>query len=257
MSLMIDVADNSQSNIKLDFAGEGFHQDVFFEGIEGDENELYFNNVIGQRQQTSFTMRNVCNDNVRFQFQNHPEFSFIPRVGHLHRGQSKKVIVSYYTEKPSKFNGLNLKCQLSKIKITESDEVDWDDSMKVIKFVDRSSLNPHALKPPSGEERPKGTARRFPGAGRRNSSMRRTSTTQSRISVMSKTAKNLADEQQNKANITVDPYGNEMIKVVEVKPEPAYKTINGKQKIFSLKFSQSAISLSIVFRLMKSSFLQR
>lgn len=228
MAMHVEVADNPSSNIDLEFVGEGFHQDVFFEGIKGDENELYFNNVIGQRQQISFMMRNVCKDNVRFQWQNHNEFTFSPRIGHLHKGETKKITVTHYSEKPSKSQGILMKCQWSKIRLTENEEVDWDDSMKVIKFVDRASLNPHMLKPPPGDERPKGTARKFPGAGRRNSSMKRTSTMQSRVSTRNLTVKRIEDQNQTSTS-------NELIKVVEVKPEPLYKQINGKQKDLQLK----------------------
>ncbi|OHT16514.1 hypothetical protein TRFO_41759 [Tritrichomonas foetus] len=215
-TLQIEVRDNPNSNINLDFTGEGFREDVVFEGIKGDENELYFNSVIGQQQQISFTMHNVCEDDVRFQFPNHNDFTFTPRVGQLRKGQQKKITVNFFTEKPSKFNGLKMNCQWSKIKINSNEKGDWDDSMKVVKFVERHTLNPHPLRPPTAEERPKMTPRRFPGTAKR--------------------LPNLQPEELQQI-VFQSPRGadHDLIKVVDIQPEPAYQTINSRQKDLQLR----------------------
>lgn len=216
-NVLLEVENNPNSNINIECQGEGFREDVFFEGIQGDENELRFNSVIGQPQQITFQMRNVCDNDVRFVFPNHNDITFSPRIGQILHGKKKKITVTFMAEKQTKYNGLKMNCQWQKIKIQPNQIADWDDSMKIVKFVDRSSLNPYPLKMPSNDDRPKGTGRRFPGRSRRVS-------TAAPIPNVSFTPTYDANGQMS-----------DLIKIVEVKPEPQYTVINGRQKDIQLR----------------------
>jgi hydrocephalus-inducing protein len=107
----VAVVDNPKANLAFCFLGEGFSEDVIFEGLTDDDTDLNFkNNVVGRQQQNTFSLRNVSQSDIRFQWQSHPDFSFSPRVGHLRLGCSKTITVTFMADKPVRHNGVKLVC---------------------------------------------------------------------------------------------------------------------------------------------------
>jgi hydrocephalus-inducing protein len=209
-TISLSVHDNPSADIQLIFTGEGFSEDVIFEGL-GDDGELFFqDNVVGQTQLTHFTMRNVCQNDVRFSWTNLPEITFSPRVGQLRRHTSKQITATFISDRPVKYSALKVSCQWFKIELTDSSSPDWDDSMKTIKFVQRNNLTSDIIIPP--------TTRKFQSTSRKPPKPTESSEIVEQIVFQS-------------------PRGPDfdLVRVIEVRPEPSYELISGKPKELSLK----------------------
>ncbi|KAK8853769.1 hypothetical protein M9Y10_016312 [Tritrichomonas musculus] len=134
--ISIQVEDNPKSSISFNCIGDGYSEDIIFEGLEGEDAELHFRDaVVGRSQSVTFTMKNVCESAVRFSWSASSDITFSPRVGHISKNQSKEITAVFYSEKPTKYNGVKGSCQFTKIELIDNNEADWDDSMKVVSFV--------------------------------------------------------------------------------------------------------------------------
>lgn len=139
--IVIQVAENPKSSISLTCIGEGFSEDLIFEGLEGEDRELHFRDtVVGRNQTMTFSMKNVSDSAIRFNWVAQNDITFSPRVGHISRNQMKEITAYFYSEKPLKLNAAKGACQFSKIELVDSTGNDWDDSKKVVSFVPRSEI---------------------------------------------------------------------------------------------------------------------
>lgn len=141
-SLLISVINNEKSNLNLNFVGEGFKTDIVFEQIPGDDNQLVFNDMIVSRSATkTFVMHNLCQDDARFEWDEHPDLTFTPRIGHLKHGNRKKITVTFQRDEPIQYTDQEIHCKWSKIKLDDDRSIfDWDDSMKEVNFIPASQL---------------------------------------------------------------------------------------------------------------------
>lgn len=196
----VAVIDNPKSNVSLSITAEGFSEDVIFEGLQEDESDLYFrDNVVGRQQQATFVMHNVSQNHIKFNWPAHADFSFSPRVGHLRMGQRKTITVTFFTDKPVKHNGVKISCQWQKIEFANPNAHDWDDSMKVIKFVTKGSIRLQELA--------------------KEQALKQEQAAKSKGPKSPNSSKKQIHEQIEPLNIP-DPTDNEIVKVVEIKPEP-------------------------------------
>ena len=245
-AMIVNVKENEKSNFALNFIGEGFKEDIVFEGLPNDDNHLIIKDaVIGQPHIATFTMRNVSEYDTRFTWADNNDFHFKPRTGHLRRGKSKLIRVTFCSEKQANFNDVIINCQWSKIELLEKDAPDWDDSMITVKFVQRESLFPEfGVTPPSGSNDKNRTqsGRRFPmkkGAISNNNTMSRTNMTSARR------PKNKRNSPQPNQPVLTEA-GGDLIKVVEVKAEPGFKPI---EKCPDLPLTISAIADVVQYEL--------
>jgi hydrocephalus-inducing protein len=200
--ISITVVDNPRAASYITITGEGFSEDLIFEGVQDDD--LYFkDNVVGRQQQQTFTMRNVCQNDVRFQWQSHPDFSFSPSIGHIREGQSKMITVSFITDKVVKYINMKVACQWQKIEYENGRAPDWDDTLKTIKYTSRGLLKP-------------------------------TDEILSKSTVIDK--KSLIRKPLIKKPSWIDEE-KEMVKVVEIKSEPPHTVLPVKTKDLVLKIS--------------------
>jgi hydrocephalus-inducing protein len=124
-------------------------------------------------------------------------------------------------------NGLKVNCQIAKIRLNDAQSPDWDDSMKIVRFVERGSLVPPLIPPQTPtEERPKGTPRRMPGAPPKA----RQPPTTTPEPVLPKAETSLVLAYQSPRGSDFD-----LMKVIEIKDEPSYEMIAGKSKEIVLK----------------------
>jgi hydrocephalus-inducing protein len=146
----------------------------------------------------------------------------------LHAGATKDITATFFTDKPSKANAVRVVCSIAKIRLPEL-TADWDDNMRVVRFVDRCALSPAQLPHAPIEERPKATARRMPAM-------------QGSRSIARAVVANPVELPVQKAETTTvlayqSPRGPDFdtMKVIEVREEPAFEPITGKSKDFALK----------------------
>ncbi|EAX90636.1 hypothetical protein TVAG_041110 [Trichomonas vaginalis G3] len=140
LDLTINLPENNKSNQSFSFSGEGFSDDIIFDGLT-EENELNMPSVVvGRSTNYTFTMRNVITSDVRFVWNGPPELVFSPKVGHIRSGQIKDITVKFFSEKPCKLSGVKTTCSITKI-VLENPDDDWDDTQKIVSFVPKSELS--------------------------------------------------------------------------------------------------------------------
>jgi hydrocephalus-inducing protein len=227
----LDVASNPSASTALMFSGEGFLDDIVFEGIPGDDNELFFNNtIVGRQQQLTFTITNICEDIIRFQWQPMPDFEFIPRTGHLRPGQSKPMIAGFTANQPLRLAGIKTLCQWTRIRLTDPEAPDWDESMKTMKFITRQQLaemQEEEFSPtPPDSKSPRASGRKLPAkppsTPRPSFGMRSGQSPAIRKPVPLPPVKPVV--------MAPHPSNRDLVKIAEVKPEPEYEVIPGKMK---------------------------
>jgi hydrocephalus-inducing protein len=147
VDITVAPADNQKTAIAIQCTGDGFSEDLVFEGLEGEDNELHFKGAVaGRSQSVCFSMKSACDQVIRFGWSSSNDITFSPRIGHLHPFQSKEITATFLSEKPTKYLGSKVICQIAKILLDERSE-DWDDTQKMVAFVPRKDLDPSAAKP--------------------------------------------------------------------------------------------------------------
>ena len=136
--ILISIAESGKISISISCLAESYTDDMVFGGL-GDENELRFRDcIVGKVQSATFILTNVSDIILRFNWISSNDMTFVPKVGHIRRGQSKEIVASFFSEKPTKYAGAKVVCQLVKIDLVDEEAEDWDDSMKVTAFVPRN-----------------------------------------------------------------------------------------------------------------------
>ena len=154
-----------------------------------------------------FIMRNVSTEEIKFQWGTHPDFSFSLSVGHLRVGTRKTITVAFFSDKPVKHSDVKINCQWTKITLTNPNALDWDDTQKTIKLVSRGSLKPKEKQPATPEKKGKKSGKKG---------------IKSEVPTPTPTP-------------PPDPTDQEIVKVVEIKPEPENEPIAGKYKDLTLR----------------------
>lgn len=197
------VIDNPKANLTFMVTGEGFVEDILLEGLSEEDQSLVLKDcIVGRQMESKFVMHNISDSDIRFTWAPHNDFIFTPTVGHLGIGKSKEIRVSFFTEKPTKCNGLKFNCQWNKIRFNDPGAPDWDDSMKMIKFVTRGSLTPK----PADQDTKKGSRRNVPS-------------------------------KKPPPPPEPSPDDNEIVRVTEVKPEPKHQILPCKCKDLQMKIT--------------------
>lgn len=142
LSISMNVAENSKDSATIVFSADGASEDVILEGLIGNDGEIVFRDcVVGKLAQISFQMRNIGSHDCRFVWNIPSEITFTPKIGHLRTGCSKVITVSYFAERPFKSISFKSSVQISQIELVDPNSSDWDDSMKVTKYVKKMDLS--------------------------------------------------------------------------------------------------------------------
>jgi hypothetical protein len=221
--VLVSHVNSSKASLTAALTGEGFWEEIYFEGFSDDVADLVFKEgLVGRESQLPFSIRNVSQFHARFAFQGHNNFRFIPQTGHLHKGTSKKIIAVFETEKPIRHTLLKLFCSFTKIELLDPDLVDWDDSMRTPAMVSKLSLA-NWVQPQPPPER-KSLAGLHRAARRREAPRRQT--------VRRRSTKKLELLDDSDAE-----NGDEFVRVLEVKPEPDYRAIERPKDHFLTIFA--------------------
>ncbi|OHT01013.1 hypothetical protein TRFO_07679 [Tritrichomonas foetus] len=219
--IAISVLDNPKASLNLVFTGEGYSEDVSFEGLSDDDGTLIFkDNIVGRQLVSSFTMRNVSTNDIKFHWNSHNDFVFSPSCGHLRLGKTKTIKVVFFSEKPQKLNALKIMCQWNKITMKDIFAPDWDDTQKIVKFLSKGQLKQQqyqqALQQYEAQKQDKLTSGRRKGAHKENHNTHSSS--------------NVPPTPPEP-----EPSDEEIVRVTEIKPEPENTIIQGKYKDLMLK----------------------
>lgn len=215
--VMVTPLDNPKASFTVSFVAESYVEDVIFEGLQDDDNDIIFKDcIVGRQQESSFRMHNISQNDIRFMWPLHPDIKFTPRMGHIHAGQTKTITVGFFSEKPVRVFGAKYSCQWCKIDLENPASPDWDDTMKVVRYVPKSSLQP------------------------KTSDGSRASTSYGRSSskpTSRRSQRSIGKESPPPPPPPPPPEEDEIVRVTEIQPEPSYSVQPGKFKDLQLKIA--------------------
>jgi len=141
-SARLSVKQNQFEAQTIHITGEGYMEEVMFTNLPHDlDDELRFDDgPVGKSREVAFTVKNNSKRHWRFEWpENTADFKFAPRVGHLHAGTSKTVVLTFAPSAPATHAPAELAMSLVPISYEPAGAPapgDWDDTMKVDKEVE-------------------------------------------------------------------------------------------------------------------------
>ena len=154
--IVLQVQDNPYENTQVLLLAESYADEIVIDNIRGahvspqlgvsldssllkpiNENLLDFGNcAVGEEKQLVFSISNNSQDVCKLHFDSVPNsLSFSPTTAHLHPSCSKDILLTFKSDKTINLKRSPILCKLQKIKLTDKDSTDWDDRMKVTKWV--------------------------------------------------------------------------------------------------------------------------
>lgn len=139
---------NPYEQHKVMLIGEGYAENVTFEGLPDDELKLG-DCVVEKTNSETFQLANNGDKPVRFSFNAGEKegFRFSPAEGHLKAGASKEVKVQFRSTATVEYDKTELYCETQVIEYMDGENViavseakDWDDTMKTVRMVRPSEL---------------------------------------------------------------------------------------------------------------------
>lgn len=211
MDITVGIESNPKSNCIVTISGEGAVEDILFEfpNASGDEDQLEFKNcIVGSMAQQMFIIKNVGSEDCKFSWPSNTGITFVPSVGHVRAGKSKKITASLLTDHPIKQTILKIPCNVLKIQL-DPHAPDWDDSMRTLKFIKRNLQTP-------AEKENVVSGSKLPPLNPRKSA-------KTSMSVKRNSIKELPPI-ENQSVVS------DMVKVAEVREEPSFKLLTPKPR---------------------------
>ena len=232
-STVLVVGEGYEDDITLDNVrgsskqGTSFAEENILETVAADIGAVHLNFgdcAIEELHQMTFTLTNHSStDPYRFSWAPLPNISFVPNTGHLHPRCSKDIIAEFKASEPVNFQNLPTPCKVVKITFPQplAQVADWDDRMRIIKWVSKKPRK--SISSVADEEK-------------------------ERIASPSKvTKKDSKSEKKPAEKVEAEPKTadtsddrTQKVKVVETEPEPANTTIDDSAREIPLMSSATA-----------------
>ncbi|XP_039769505.1 hydrocephalus-inducing protein homolog isoform X2 [Ornithorhynchus anatinus] len=161
-TILLSVVDNQYEETSIQMIGEGYEDDITLDNIHGlvpqsslndaEENlsvnlleashvdHIQFGDChVNNTYQVTFTITNHSQAvAIRFEWPFAPPLHFSPQVGHLHASCTKDITLTLKSDVTTVLRKMVVKCKVSKITFQlPADQIpDWDDCMRVVKWVD-------------------------------------------------------------------------------------------------------------------------
>ena len=154
--ITLQVQDNPYENTQILLLAESYVDEVIIDNIRGahfspqlamsldssllkpiNENHLDFgNSAVGEEKQLVFCISNNSQEVFKIHFESIPNsLTFAPNSAHLQANRSKDIFVTFKSEKAVNLTRSPVLCKLQKVHLADKNSVDWDDRMKVTKWV--------------------------------------------------------------------------------------------------------------------------
>jgi len=128
---------NQFETLMIDLVGEGFKDEVVFEGLPRDfEDQCHFGDCfIGVEKPVSFVLRSYCEKTIKFMWPSHPQVTFQPSTGHLRPLATKTITAVFKGTEEVKLEASEI--AVNCLQITQQTEAfeEWDNSMTDVKYV--------------------------------------------------------------------------------------------------------------------------
>lgn len=135
--LRLKIADNTFEDSVIQITGEGYLDDLTFEGLaEDSDNEIIFTDcTIGGAKYYTFRLLNHSLDTLRIAFTEIGDFTFTPSVLHIAGKAEHEVTVAFSPKQPVDIQRLAIVIKASRILLAQPVSQDWNDRMKAVKWV--------------------------------------------------------------------------------------------------------------------------
>ncbi|TPX54724.1 hypothetical protein PhCBS80983_g05802 [Powellomyces hirtus] len=136
--LRVRIIDNAFEDTSVLISGEGYVDDLSFEGLPGDsETEMQLGDCfVNESKLVPFAIKNHCNDFLSIRFEEAQGFSFIPANFHIRPKSTKDITASFLAQTPTEHTGVPIAVKVAKIRYTsQPPDADWDSNMKTIRWV--------------------------------------------------------------------------------------------------------------------------
>jgi len=146
--------DNPYENPKIVVTGEGYQEQIIFDGLPNDSTEeINFGDcIINTEKKIPFKIKNNSNTAVRFNWEiGNSNFIMVPRTGHIAANATKHVTCVFKASATATFKDFPLVCQVQGI--TREKFADWDSSMTTSRFVTKTEYDWQMKKQEEAERR--------------------------------------------------------------------------------------------------------
>lgn len=129
--------------LRFRIEGEAYNEEILFENLPlEEEDKITFGDcIIKEEKRLNFSIKNNAQECVKFQWAFHEDFTFIPRVGHINSKSSKGVTVVFKSDKAVNHKEIPILCETLQVKQAGEEYHDWDDSMKIRRFVTKTEFD--------------------------------------------------------------------------------------------------------------------
>jgi hydrocephalus-inducing protein len=209
-------------------AGEGYAENVTFEGLPNDELQIG-DCIVGKSKSASFQLANNGDKAVRFTWNvgDKDEFRLYPSQGHLRAHSTKQIKVVFRSAKSVQYDQIELQCETVVIeqKPEEGGEFkEWDDTMKTVRMVRPSELKKIMMEREAEERRRREEAEAAQAAAAKNAKGKQKTTAK-------KEEAPLEEETQ------IDMSEEETAELVDTIKEPEHEKEEGSERSLALKTS--------------------
>nr|XP_006823299.1 PREDICTED: hydrocephalus-inducing protein homolog [Saccoglossus kowalevskii] len=261
-TIKISVQDNQYEDTMIQLVGEGYEDDITLDNIHGcinnenieallsqeevsaaPSNLINFGDChIGEPRTLSFTMTNHSKaDIVRFQWPEHPECKFSPMIGHLYPASAKDMTITFKTDVPKTIEEAIISCKVTKITfdLPPNQLNDWDDRMRVVKWIDvptqpaRQQVSAEAASRPKSNSELKKEERESKRDHKKQAELEKERERE-------RERERLEEEMRKKAMEPVQTPRPAKRKVVETEPEPEFTAVEDTARDIDLIVSANA-----------------
>jgi hydrocephalus-inducing protein len=140
---------NPYENSRVMITGEGFYEDITFEGLPNEaEEEISFGDcIINTERRMTFFIRNNSTNAIKFNWntQGNEDFTVTPRVGHLEGKNSKPITILFKSSKAVTYKSIPILCETKQIIQPSASGPqgfqDWDDSKCTVRYVTQNEYD--------------------------------------------------------------------------------------------------------------------
>ncbi|XJO77830.1 hypothetical protein BDV3_002359 [Batrachochytrium dendrobatidis] len=141
--LRLKIMDNTFEDSSLQLVGEGYLDDLTFEGLSDDsENEIIFGDCfIDECKQKSFKLRNHSSEWVRIFISESSDFVFNPTILHIKPRGDRDVCVTFSPKQTQEIQHAPITVKSGKLRFQSPPDLEWDSGMKVVRWIGSDGQN--------------------------------------------------------------------------------------------------------------------
>jgi hydrocephalus-inducing protein len=132
--LRVCVVDNIFEGLYIEATGEGHEDDIALELPGGDSHLAFPDTPLNKSSTVDFMMVNSAAMPYRYEFVEHSDVAFEPRIGFVAPNSTRKIEGIFAPSKTCAHTKLELGCNIEQITDIDEEHFGWDTSQKVVRW---------------------------------------------------------------------------------------------------------------------------